>query len=141
MSTVYGSLRLRPTRIGFLVRPSSMEQLRRVMQVCACLWGGVFNPIIPVSNELPESWRDHLLLNPTGAELAKGYIKFFEPDVFVESEPGLAALAGVGDEILTYGKPRVVPLDAFFESENRPKIPFGLNIFDIYKDRYEREFQ
>ena len=142
MSTLYGSLRLRPTRIGFLVAPSKLEDIRRAMQVCACLWGGVFNPIIPVSNELPAQWSDAFFPNPTGAELAKGYLNFFEPDVFVESEPGLASLAGIGGADLTYGKPRVVSLDSFFEPPgDRSRIPFGLSILDVYRERYNREFQ
>ena len=114
------------------------------MQVCACLWGGAYNPIIPVCSELPERWRqDPPLRNSTGEELARGYIDFFEPDVFVESEPGLAARAGVGDRSLTYSEPRVVSLAAFFEPKegNQTKTPFGLSIFDLYRDLYDREFK
>lgn len=34
-------------------------------------------------------------------------------------------------------------LDTFFEVDERRKsgVPFGTNIFDIYKDLYEREFK
>ena len=129
--------------MGFLVAPTNLPQIRRVMQVCSCLWGGLYNPIIPVCRELPEKWIEPHFANPTGEELAKGYIDFFEPDVFVESEPGLAAHAGVGDAMLTYGKPRVVPLESFFEAQEReqPTVPFGLNILDRYQDLYDREFQ
>jgi hypothetical protein len=143
MTTLYGSLRLRPTRIGFLVEPTNLPEIRRIMQVCSCLWGGVYNPIIPVSRELPEKWVEPHFSSPTGEELAKGYIDFFEPDVFVESEPGLAAHAGVGDALLTYGKPRVVPLASFFDAPDREqaKVPFGLIILDRYQDLYDREFQ
>lgn len=143
MPTLYGSLRLRPTRIGFLVAPTNLPEIRRIMQVCSCLWGGVYNPIIPVCRELPEKWIEPHFGNPTGEDLAKGYIDFFEPDVFVESEPGLAAHAGVGDAVLTYGKPRVVPLGSFFEAREREqaKVPFGLIILDRYQELYDREFQ
>src|SRR5713226_5118577 len=102
MTTLNGSLRLRPTRLGFLVAPTNMPETRRIMQVCSCLWGGIYNPIIPVCNELPDKWRKPPFRDPTGEELAKGYVDFFEPDVFVESEPGLASLAGVADIVLSY---------------------------------------
>jgi hypothetical protein len=113
------------------------------MQVCSCLWGGAYNPIIPVCNELPSEWTQSPFRNPTGEELAKGYIDFFEPDVFVEAESGLAGKARVEDSIFTYGKPRVVSLSTFFESgqEGQTRIPFGLSMFDVYRHLYEREFK
>src|ERR1700730_18057955 len=143
MTTINGSLRLRPTRIGFLVEPTNMPQIRRVMQVCSCLWGGAYNPIIPVCGELPERWKDSLLRSPTGDEILNGYLDFFEPDVYVESEHGLAVRAGIGDSSLNYGKPRVVPLEAFFEPMQgyQTRIPFGLSISDLYQDLYDREFK
>jgi hypothetical protein len=143
MTTLNGSLRLRSTRIGFLVAPTNMPEVRRIMQVCSSLWGGAYNPIIPVCDELPDKWLQPPFRNPTAEELAKGYLNFFEPDVLVESEPGLAARAGIRDGGLNYGKSRIVSLGSFFESGqgNQPRIPFGLNIFDLYQDLYDREFK
>lgn len=46
--------------------------------------------------------------------------------------------------MLDYGKPRVVPLDAFFERrdrDKRPAIPFGLSVDDLYQDLFDREFK
>lgn len=146
MTTIYGSVRLRPTRIGFLVSPTNMGQVRRIMQVCTCLWGGPFNPIIPVCKETPEAWSEHPFPNPTGPELTRGYLDFFEPDFFVESETGLAARAGLADLKLTYGEPRVVSLDAFFDPPDprrsrQPRVPLGLTVLEIYQELYDRQFQ
>jgi hypothetical protein len=77
-TTMSASVRLRPTRIGFLVRPDDMAAVRQVMQVCTCLWGGIYNPIIPVCAALPETWRDQPFREITGPELARGYVRFFE---------------------------------------------------------------
>jgi hypothetical protein len=60
MTTLYGSLRLRPTRIGFLVSPTNMAALRRVMQVCTCLWGGAYKAL-----DGPPFPLDHLQLGQT----------------------------------------------------------------------------
>ena len=90
-AAVYGSIRLRPTRIGFLVSPTNVGEVRRIMQVCTCLWGGAFNPIIPVYEETPEPWSEHPFPSLAGPEVTRGYLDFFEPDLFVESETGLAA--------------------------------------------------
>jgi hypothetical protein len=48
MTELSSTIRLRPTRIGFLVRPNDLSAVRNVMRCCACVWGGLYNPIIPV---------------------------------------------------------------------------------------------
>jgi hypothetical protein len=143
MTTLSASLRLRPTRIGFLVSPTDMEAIRRTMQLSTCLWGGFYNPIIPVCNTIPDVWKEPLLPDTDGLRLAKGYLDFFEPDVFVEAESGLAAQIGLADTEIDILHPRVMPLDAFFKPspDSDSRTPFGLNIFDLYKDLYEREFK
>lgn len=143
MPTVSGSVRLRPTRIGLLVRPSqnSRGAVARFARLCACLWGGRFNPIIPVARTLPSAWKRTLRRNTTGRDLADGYIRFFEPDVFVEAEEGLAKEIGIepGGRL----DPRVLPLSALvLTSETRhADFGFGLNAFDIYRHLYARELQ
>jgi hypothetical protein len=143
MTTLSASLRLRPTRIGFLVSPTDMEAIRRFMQLSTCLWGGFYNLIIPVSSTIPDVWKSPHLPDPSGFRLAKGYLDFFEPDVFVEAQSGLAAQVRLADTEIDIGHSRVMPLDAFFNPnhDHDSRTPFGLNIFDLYKDLYEREFK
>jgi hypothetical protein len=143
MTSLSASLRLCPTRIGFLVSPTDMEAIRRIMQLSTCLWGGFYNPIIPVSSTVPEVWKELHFPEPDGLRLAKGYLEFFEPDVFVEAESGLAAQIGLADTEIDILHSRVMPLDAFFKPslDRDSRMPFGLNIFDLYKDLYEREFK
>lgn len=142
MSTLSASLRLRPTRIGFLVPPHDLAAVREVMQVCTCLWGGIYNPIIPVSSTLPAPWRDPPFPDVSGRALAEGYIRFFEPDVFVETRGGLAAEAGVADGQLEYGEPRTIPISAFSAmDQDRMPRPFGTSIIHVYRHLYEREFR
>ena len=45
--------------------------------------------------------------------------------------------------IFDYGHPRLLNLDAFFTKPGPydPDIPFGTNIFHVYRDLYEREFK
>jgi hypothetical protein len=137
--TISASLRLRPTRIGFLVRPDDMAAVRQVMQLCTCLWGGIYNPIIPVCASLPEAWRER---NITGSKLALGYIRFFEPDVFVETHDGLAAELGLRAGDLDFGEPRIIPISTFSDlnPDRRPR-PFGTSVEHVYRRLYEREFR
>ncbi len=141
-TTVSASVRLRPTRIGFLVRLDDMAAVRQAMQVCTCLWGGIYNPIIPVCTTLPEAWRDPPCRDVTGIQLARGYIKFFEPDVFVETQDGLANEIGLSDAELEYGEPRAIPISVFSDpNPDRVPQPFGTNILHVYRSLYEREFR
>ena len=120
MESVYGSVALRPTRIGFLVRPNQQNysQVREIIRTCTCLWGGMFNPIIPVCAALPAAWRQDHFKEITGRGLADAYIRFFEPDVFVEAEVGLAKEAGISDAKRFHSE-RAIPLTQFVRGEGR----------------------
>lgn len=43
-------VRHRPVRIGWLVDPASMPQVIKAVTANACLWGGRYNPIIPIND-------------------------------------------------------------------------------------------
>src|SRR5215472_7339353 len=93
---IHGSVKLRPTRIGFLVRPADGASLSRIMRWSTCLWGGRANPIIPVG-PYPACWRaPHPRLERPDRDVARDYMTFFEPDVLVEAEQGLAEAIGYG---------------------------------------------
>jgi len=49
MSTTSLSIKYRPIKIGFLVREGNIEDLVKASGINTLLWGGVYNPIIPVS--------------------------------------------------------------------------------------------
>lgn len=143
MNKLSGKLRLRPTRIGFLLRPSDMRSLRRIMRLCASLWGGEFNPIIPVCRAMPKVWRRDNHSGTAGMALSRGYIRFFEPDVYVEAEQGLAEKCGITEE---FGSPifnRVITLEDFvtYKDGHPPEFAFGLNIIDIYEELYSKEYR
>src|ERR1700678_1596501 len=96
MHELSAEILLRPTRIGFITSPTDLASVRLIMRACTCLWGGVFNPIIPVFKRPPEEWRAEIYQHFRGIEVAKGYARFFEPDVYVETEKGLLEKAGLG---------------------------------------------
>ena len=55
-------IRYRPLRIGWCVRAANIEHVRTAMRLNSILWGGRFNPLIPVDDEqlalqLVESFR------------------------------------------------------------------------------------
>jgi len=44
-------LAYRPVRIGFLVRPRSTNDLLEAVRISSLLWGGLFNPLVPLRND------------------------------------------------------------------------------------------
>ncbi len=138
-----GYLKLRPTRIGFLVRPSNLRGLRSIFQLCSCLWGGMYNPIIPVSRSIPAAWRRGPHRRPAGRELAQGYVRFFEPDVFVETEPGLARSIGIANIAHPSLRSRVVTFVDFMNTRDgygpHSTFPFGLSMLNVYRELYRTE--
>ncbi len=145
MPSISAEIQLRPTRIGFLVRPTDLASVREIMRCCACLWGGSYNPIIPVFKRPPKEWKPEIYERTTGEAVVKGYVRFFEPDVYVEAETGLLELAGLGalrEQHLP--NPQVIKLDEFFaatggQSWAEPK--FGLNVHDVLAHIYKTERQ
>lgn len=70
-------------------------------------------------------------------------MQFFEPDVVVESEPGLATSIGYAALDEDHVERQLLSLDALFssEGESRPKFHFGLSVRDAYEDIYRTQRQ
>jgi hypothetical protein len=89
VSELTAEIRLRPTRIGFLVRPSDLASVRSIMRVCTCLWGGAYNPIIPVFARPPPEWkpdaheqsRIHVRITPQRANISPSLDQADHPDL------------------------------------------------------------
>ena len=143
MVRISGKINLRPTRIGFLVRPADTASIRRIMRWSTCLWGGRSNPIIPVGR-YPACWREeHAVMRKPDRDVAREYMKFFEPDVLVEAEPGLATSIGYGALADDHYQTQLVGLDDLYSSEGdyRPRFCFGLSVIDAYEDIYQSQRQ
>lgn len=113
------------------------------MRLCACLWGGTFNPIIPVFKKPPAEWKPEKFEAVKGLDVASGYVRFFEPDVYVEAEEGLLEDAGLGAlrEKHTM-EPSVLSLsDLLAPRDHREWAEFavGLGMNDVLRDLYKTE--
>ncbi|MGH8427324.1 MAG: hypothetical protein ACRES7_04985 [Gammaproteobacteria bacterium] len=143
MPELSAEILLRSTRIGFLTSPTDLTSVRKIMRACTCLWGGVFNPIIPVFTITPKEWRGEIYRRLKGTDVAKGYVEFFEPDVYAESKKGLLEKAGLG--ALREGNkfhPQTTTLKKFLAPErgrNWSEPVFGLNIHDVLTHIYKTE--
>jgi len=137
-----GSVTLRPVRLGFLVPPDDFGLVRRVARLCSCLWGGRYNPIIPFFEDVRSRWiASHH--RAEGSDVARGYIDFFEPDVLVEATAGMAARLGWNDKGSYFRLPRVVPLNKFYEVDDRGRVGFaaGIDITNVVQHLYDQEYK
>lgn len=146
MGEFFVNIRLRPIRIGFLVKPYDIRSIRQIMRINTCLWGGLHNPIIPIFRTTPKEWKCDKHEYLTGYEIAKGYIRFFEPDVYVEAEEGLLEKAGLAVLRTKFSTHRpIIDIKHFMTKEYREinEPYFGQGIFDVLKSTYvnERRFQ
>ncbi|WP_338188191.1 hypothetical protein [Thalassospira tepidiphila] len=145
MIDLHATIRLRPTRIALLVRPTDLTSIRKFMRICCCMWGGRFNPIIPVFRSAPPAWRNTYSPQPSGKTIAQGYLNFFEPDAYVEAEPGLLERCGLDafKDKNSIGS-RAVSLNRMLQPESYrsySELAMGHSITDALHERYERERQ
>ena len=135
MNNIRVDIRLRPIRFGFLVRPNDAENILEIFRINTCLWGGIFNPIIPFFESVP-SWgerEDFQFKHPK--QIINGYLDFFEPDFVVEAEEGLADGFGFDSE-------RVLQFtNILAQSEEEDWDKYGLSVHDLYSALYQEEFR
>lgn len=129
---------LRPIRFGFLANPDNIEHLSKIFHANTCLWGGMYNPIIPFFREVPDWWDAD---NDNKQQIIDGYINFFEPDFIIEAEKGMAHQLGYDSKadhtkrVLTFEDIMISPNDEEYYQK------YGLNVNELYLNLYKKEFQ
>ena len=146
LNELSAQIRLRPTRVGLLVGPNDKASIRRFMRVCSCMWGGIYNPIIPVFRNTPEEWRSKFRTPLRGIDVTKGYLEFFEPDILVEAREGNVARAGISLNQHWGSRNHIISLDELLRAEpnrDHAELTRGLSIIDVYREKYstERKFE
>ena len=135
------AISLRPVRIGFLVDPTKRAVLSKVMRLASCMWGGMMCLIIPVIGRVPKQWRTEWD-RTKGPEITKGYIRFFEPDIFVETAADQHKLAELNAEGLG-SRQRIRSLASLIRKDHglAADLDVGVNMYHIYSHLYREEFQ
>lgn len=142
MAEISASIRLRPARIALLVAPGDRPAILKFMRISACMWGGSYNPIIPVFRKPPKVWAAEFPGDATGLEIARGYIQFFEPDAFIEAQPGLLESAGLGSLRGYISRGRVLTLDKLLAPDPHKDwadLHLGLPVTDCLGEIYRTE--
>ena len=99
----------RPLRLAWCVRDGHQEDLETALRFTTCLWGGRYNPIIPVGNRLANTWVDFFRVDALfpvvdDPAIASFIAQFphlpwpmFHRDIFIVSGRGQRPLATILD--------------------------------------------
>jgi len=82
METISVTVRYRPIRIGWCVRKNDLAALRESWRLSSTMWGGIYNPIIPVDDvdyarALVELFRVDFLWPASNDAAVKSFIEAF----------------------------------------------------------------
>ena len=76
------TLTLRPLRFAFLVDPFDQAGILQAIELNTLLWGGPFNPIVPVFRRSPRARHDDFDRS-SARDVSEGLIQAFDPDYVV----------------------------------------------------------
>ncbi|HEC64356.1 MAG TPA: hypothetical protein ENI23_03585 [bacterium] len=126
--------KLRPIRLAFLVAKDDKKTLREVFRINTCLWGGIYNPIIPFFRRPPKNWDDRRFRRPSASSILKGYIDAFDPDYIVVKDKKM-----LPDSL--FDKERVLLFEEMLSSKDEYPISYGVDTTDLYRHLYDKEFK
>lgn len=112
---------LRPLRFAFLVPPDDKKALLEAININTLLWGGIYNPIIPIYDSVPEIWRDKYFREEKIDKILSGYIEAFDPDIIVK-------LGGIDQINFEVGNRKIIDSSELID---RNINIYGCNILEI----------
>ena len=135
MSTGAVDIRLRPLRLAFIVSPSDKQSLLKAIQISSSLWGGIYNPIVPLYRRTPKIWGDKFARNISGKDIVRNYIKAFDPDFIVP-----IGQINLGDHQIPSHK--IVNPDEIVSGMEEDGTPrYGVGILEILRHFYVKELK
>lgn len=135
MAQVTVELKLRPVKFAFLIDPTDEASLLEVIRTNSFLWGGAFNPIIPVLGEVSDGWKDRTdEQNPTSKKIIQGYLDAYDPDIVITFREDLWTSK--------YGDRDIVPFSEILAGVEEEGVPrFGIGLFEILNQFIEEELK
>jgi hypothetical protein len=132
------TLKCRPLRLAFLIPPDKAA-FRTAIQTNSTLWGGTFNPIIPLYALAPKAWKDYVEQKISMKDRVAGYVRAFDPGFLVDC---------TGSKLPAYaaelGRP-IIPIDDIWSdlySDNKGAAPkYGVGVFELLGGVYKEYFE
>lgn len=128
-------LKLRPLKFAFLVPPYNKKAFLEAIKINSMLWGGFFNPIIPLFKGLPNQWKEKYRRPPNCKKIIEGYIEAFDPDYIVE-------IGNAKAKSLNIGNRKVLSSDEILLDINKSYTPnYGMGLFELLDNLYDKELK
>jgi hypothetical protein len=123
---------LRPIRIGFVIQPWDRAAALRAMQISTFLWGGSYNPIIPLHQRIDRK-SEFFFGAKNAKEVFDGYFQAYDPDFVIRL--GSAKKAKVD-----LGWYKEIEEDEILDNLTEDGIPrYGIGLFEILNHLLEEE--
>jgi len=133
---IHGSayISLRPVRFAFLVPLADKKAIREAIQLSTFLWGGIYNPIVPVFKRLPKRWHGRWRRRSQGwRAIVQGYLDNYDPDIVVPMVELDSVRELVGERL------RITPERILGDAERHGGSGCGTSIFDVMSHFCQRE--
>jgi len=131
-------VKLRPLKFAFLINPGDTNALLEAIKTNSLLWGGAYNPIIPIHKKIPKFWKTdnpYISSEKNVNEITKGYFDNFDPDYYV-------LIGNVNISKLGIPVERVLSMNSLLPNNERQNIlGYGINIFDIINHFIDTELK
>ena len=127
-------VKLRPIKLAFLVHPNDKESLLKAIEINTFLWGGIYNPIIPMYD--PTAAKRKNSKDPSLKEVISGYLDNFDPDYVVPMGKCSDCSFDVGD------REKIEEIPEIFGVEVGYAMPeWGIGLFEVLNHFIEEEFK
>ena len=125
MATSEISIKLRPIKLAFLVDMKDTNAVLEAIKINTFLWGGRFNPIIPVFSRTSKIWQKRTFGNKSAKDIIAGYVNAYDPDFIVQmcNCPYLNLIAG---------DRQTISVDKIVADAKHNRFPhYGIGLFEI----------
>jgi hypothetical protein len=139
MYSSYHTISSRPIKIAILVEYGDKKNLERAILINSSLWGGGFNPIIPVYKRIPSKYKGLSgYKTNSGHGITKGYLDAYDADYMIN-------LTTFSDKAFGLPERRVIAEKDIFEvsavkgkTGYQGEINYGIGLYEIL-DYFENE--
>lgn len=133
---IYGkiNLRLRPIKIAFLIHPHDKKSLKQAIEINNFMWGGIYNPIIPIFKKIPKIWKDKYS-RKSCKEIIEGYLDAYEPDYIIR----LGKNSNIKINIKNYHEILLTEIKYALKEDNIPGL--GIGLFDLFEYFINKELK
>jgi len=129
------NLTLRPLRFAFLVDPEDRAGILQAIELNTFLWGGAYNPIVPVFRRTPKVWRRDHIERTSAKSVSEGLVQSFDPDY-------VALVGKYANLTISVGHRRVIRATEILEGFGDNWTPrYGISLFEVLSYFIEKELK